>query len=244
MTDRPGLDQLTSNDLDQLYAELDRLTTELRRYTEADSADAAAGSYAGRAEHAEAERDRYRQAILDIDAHATPIGLAHQDDPDGNPHHYAVTVGALHRALGKVGHTATPCTAEAAVTRVHALADRWVKAGPPPLGTSVSRWWDARLIELNAALDEPGDLTGAYTPNPPIGCLNLTTADPKEQPMPACTATIQGPHVIGGGPVQCTREVGHPENHVGLAPGTDGKLMWNDHNAGATPHQTGSGEQS
>ncbi|MGW1744532.1 hypothetical protein ACWCRD_02720 [Streptomyces sp. NPDC002092] len=62
---------------------------------------------------AEAERDQYRAAILDIDAHATPIGLANQDDPDGNPHHYAVTVGALHRALGKVGNTAASCTAEA-----------------------------------------------------------------------------------------------------------------------------------
>lgn len=45
--------------------------------------------------------------------------------------------------------------AEAANARVQALAHRWVQAGPPPLGTSVSRWWDARLVELHAALDEP-----------------------------------------------------------------------------------------
>ena len=69
------------------------------------------------------ERDRFKAAILDIDAHATPIGLANPNDPDGNPHHYAVTVGALHRALGKVGHTAAPCTAEAAIARVHQLVD-------------------------------------------------------------------------------------------------------------------------
>jgi len=43
--------------------------------------------------------------------------------------------------------------AEAIRERVRALADQWVKAGPPALGTSVSRWWDARLIELNTALD-------------------------------------------------------------------------------------------
>ncbi|MFF8953862.1 hypothetical protein ACF09I_34450 [Streptomyces sp. NPDC014940] len=76
-----------------------------------------------RAERAEAERDRLKAAILDIDAHATPIGLADPNDPDGNPHHYVVTVGALHRSLGKVGHTAAPCTAEAALERVRTLRD-------------------------------------------------------------------------------------------------------------------------
>ncbi|NUU25241.1 MAG: hypothetical protein HOV68_27620 [Streptomycetaceae bacterium] len=45
--------------------------------------------------------------------------------------------------------------AEAAVQRVTALRDRWVQAGPPPLGTSINRWVDKRLAELNAALDEP-----------------------------------------------------------------------------------------
>lgn len=38
---------------------------------------------------------------------------------------------------------------EAANTRVRALADRWVKAGPPPLGVPLARWWDARLVELH-----------------------------------------------------------------------------------------------
>jgi hypothetical protein len=45
--------------------------------------------------------------------------------------------------------------AETAIARVRRLADGWVKADPPPLGTPVSRWWDKRLIELLAALDEP-----------------------------------------------------------------------------------------
>ncbi|MEW2567674.1 hypothetical protein [Streptomyces sp. NPDC047070] len=60
-----------------------------------------------------------RQAVLDIDAHATPVGQADPDDPDAGPHHYVVTVGALHRALGKVGHTAPACRAEAALARLH-----------------------------------------------------------------------------------------------------------------------------
>jgi hypothetical protein len=46
---------------------------------------------------------------------------------------------------------------EADVQRVIALYERWVKAGPPPLGTSTSRWWDARLVELHDAILPPTD---------------------------------------------------------------------------------------
>lgn len=53
-----------------------------------------------------AERKRLRDAILDIDAHATGMG----EDADGFvTKGYIVTVGALHRALGVVGHTAVKC---------------------------------------------------------------------------------------------------------------------------------------
>lgn len=37
-------------------------------------------------------------------------------------------------------------------TRVTALYEQWVKAGPPPFGTSLARWWDARLVELREAI--------------------------------------------------------------------------------------------
>ena len=53
--------------------------------------------------------------------------------------------------------------AEAAVGRVRALADRWVKAGPPPLGTPIARWVDRRLVELNTALAEPAPATTQAT---------------------------------------------------------------------------------
>lgn len=43
-------------------------------------------------------------------------------------------------------------SAEQDVSRVIALYERWVKAGPPPLGASLARWWDARLVELHDAL--------------------------------------------------------------------------------------------
>ena len=43
--------------------------------------------------------------------------------------------------------------AEATVQRVIDLYERWVKAGAPPLGTSMSRWWDGHLVALRAALE-------------------------------------------------------------------------------------------
>ncbi|KJK40245.1 hypothetical protein UK15_07805 [Streptomyces variegatus] len=52
---------------------------------------------------------------------------------------------------------------EADVQRVIDLYERWVKAGPPPLGTSMSRWWDERLVELRAAIHPP-ETDDATTP--------------------------------------------------------------------------------
>lgn len=46
---------------------------------------------------------------------------------------------------------------EADVSRVISLYERWVKAGPPPLGVSLSRWWDKRLVELHNAILPPTD---------------------------------------------------------------------------------------
>lgn len=74
------------------------------------------------------------------------------------------------------------------------------------------------------------------------GALELELAEDwrpaaEEKTMPTCTAAISGPHVLDGGPIQCTREAGHPENHVGPQQGDDGKTLWTDHNAGATPHK-------
>ncbi|OQQ13013.1 hypothetical protein B0675_40050 [Streptomyces sp. M41(2017)] len=46
-------------------------------------------------------------------------------------------------------------SAEADVTRVIALYERWVKEGAPPLGVPLARWWDKRLIELHDAIAGP-----------------------------------------------------------------------------------------
>lgn len=57
----------------------------------------------------------------------------------------------------------SPHPAEATVQRLTDLYERWVKAGPPRLGTSVSREWDARLVEMRNALLPP-------TPGHQAGC--------------------------------------------------------------------------
>jgi hypothetical protein len=47
--------------------------------------------------------------------------------------------------------------AEARLDRVTAVYEQWVKAGPPPLGTPIARWWDRRLVELHNAIHPPAE---------------------------------------------------------------------------------------
>ena len=49
---------------------------------------------------------KFKAAILDIDAHATPLG---EDDEGFVAIGYAISVGSLHRALGLVGHSSARC---------------------------------------------------------------------------------------------------------------------------------------
>jgi hypothetical protein len=104
---------------------------------------------------AEAERDALKAAILDIDAHATPFGDI-PDDP-GYVGTYLVTAGALHRALGKIGHTAPKCQAEAVVAGAKALAERWVgNQDAGTIGDSIRADAGRQLLAHLAALDAPG----------------------------------------------------------------------------------------
>jgi hypothetical protein len=73
-----------------------------------------------RAESA-AEIKRLRQHILDIDAHATPYGDLPEDP--GWVGMYLLTAGALHRALGTIGHGAPNCQAEADLAAMTARAE-------------------------------------------------------------------------------------------------------------------------
>lgn len=83
--------------------------------------------------------------------------LARADGRQWGPHLCAATLGRYHKLADAVLNVTLPATlargSEATVQRVTALYERWVKAGPPPLGTSVSRWWDTRLAELHTALN-------------------------------------------------------------------------------------------
>ena len=78
-------------------------------------------------------------------------------------------------------------SAEADVQRVTALYEQWVKAGPPPLGTSMARWWDARLVELHKAIgeqparttpDNPPTSGTSSCPGFPDRCPNRRTVEP------------------------------------------------------------------
>jgi hypothetical protein len=60
MTDRHTADSINDNDLDQLYTDLAHAQAEAARWAEAESADVAAGSYAGRVEELQTVIDRVR----------------------------------------------------------------------------------------------------------------------------------------------------------------------------------------
>lgn len=82
----------------------------------------------------------------------TPPGATQATEQDTTTRVFA----ALHRS------------AEETVTRTINLYERWVNAGPPPLGTSMARWWDKKLIELHHAIQPPA--------------ATQATDGPKEQP--------------------------------------------------------------
>lgn len=95
---------------------------ELRR--QRDDLETKLAAHKARLHRARTERDELREHILDIAAHATPYGDI-PDDP-GYVGTYLLTAGALHRALGKIGHTAPSCTAEAQRAAALALHPREV----------------------------------------------------------------------------------------------------------------------
>ncbi|MFF7949102.1 hypothetical protein [Streptomyces griseorubiginosus] len=62
------------------------------------------------------------------------------------------TAARVYSAEGLAGRLTR---AEATVQRVTVLDEQWIKAGPPPLGVPLARWWDRRLIELRRSLESP-----------------------------------------------------------------------------------------
>ncbi|MFF9312183.1 hypothetical protein ACF1BS_14855 [Streptomyces sp. NPDC014748] len=85
----------------------------------------------------------------------------------------------------------------ATTARVSDLYKQWVKAGPPPFGTSLSRWWDARLAELHAALQPAaGAQQDGAQPECPPGCVACAT-DESHDPAPAAGARQDGAQQSG-----------------------------------------------
>jgi hypothetical protein len=58
----------------------------------------------------------------------------------------------LYEQLERAQRVACDTLDDGPRTRVIALYEEWVKAGPPPFGTSLARWWDQRLVELHDAI--------------------------------------------------------------------------------------------
>lgn len=237
MTDRHTVDSINSDQLDELYDDLARARQELADRGAAESADAAAGSYAGRAEEAEArlarvcaEVDRWKlntlepqtmRAVSDIGraldepgperaitqpepwvhialtsphpvtANTSALAIADHltaefpgvsmqittnaveaspscspNNPETEPNNSAATEATDIETTARV-FAALHRSAEETVTRVIALYEQWVKAGAPPLGVPMSRWWDRRLIELHDAIRPAADESARKTANNP-----------------------------------------------------------------------------
>lgn len=60
--------------------------------------------------------ERLTAAILDIDAHATPIGADEDGFATGG---YLVSIGSLHRALGLIGHTSRKAECSVGIDLAH-----------------------------------------------------------------------------------------------------------------------------
>ncbi|HET6355997.1 hypothetical protein [Streptomyces sp.] len=155
---RLTVDTITSDQLDALYERV------AKAEQDADDSVAAAARLTTlvgkRAEKAEAVIKRVRALCADPN-HSNMLLtrnlLAALDEPK-EQYRFATTWSEYHagrRALDEPGPAAT----DADVQRVIDLYERWVKAGPPPLGTSMSRWWDVRLAELHAAINPPKEPT-------------------------------------------------------------------------------------
>lgn len=101
-----------------------------------------------RAVAAEAGLERTRTDLgRRADTAPAPDGLAVIGPPPGISPHEA---RQMRDELLAATRPAEPAGLRDRLADLHA---RWIKAGPPPLGTSINRWWDKRLVELGAALN-------------------------------------------------------------------------------------------
>jgi hypothetical protein len=133
-----------------------------------------------------------------------------------------------------------------ALTRVRIACDQLRRAAVLADGqphTDRERGILQAVDRITRALDEPAAGPTATQATEESCSPDGAETEPNTWTEPAhahpCTATIEGRATPGGRQVQCTREAGHPENHVGPKQGSNGRVLWTDHNAGAVPHRRG-----
>lgn len=156
MTDHLTVDTITSNQLDALQLRAARM----------EHAVAEHAKLSVQLEDAERERDEHKQnylgACTTIAAmHAAAVGRNDEGPIRGVVEDVEDVRLRAEQAEAEVKRLSLMvdeyATGAGALTdklkRVRDLRDRWTQAGPPPLGVSLARWVDARLIELNIALD-------------------------------------------------------------------------------------------
>ncbi|MEV7793383.1 hypothetical protein AB0O68_15530 [Streptomyces sp. NPDC087512] len=159
MTDRIPLDNLTSDALDALYEQLDAAEAGEAQRQLATAREALA-SATTRAARAEAALARVRavagwaiQGWSDLSPQKVLLAVEGEPPAPAPAATQATELETTARVFAGL-HRSTADT----VTRVIDLYEQWVKAGPPPLGASLARWWDARLAELHNAI-QPADQT-------------------------------------------------------------------------------------
>ncbi|GHI91706.1 hypothetical protein [Streptomyces olivaceus] len=104
--------------------------------------------------------------VSDLDRGESPFGWSSSARADSSPDRIRTAPDSTRTRQPDTTLTSTdtdpdspdPESAEATVTRVVALHEQWVKAGFPPLGVNLNRWWDSRLAELHNAI-QPADQT-------------------------------------------------------------------------------------
>jgi len=119
----------------ELEAERDRLTDELRQYAEVESADAAAGSYAHRAERAEQQRDQLAATLTEVLAAFHPVHTADRRTVKG--HTARVTPADHKRWTAMCGQQSEP--------------DAWT---PPPPGSTAEQLPETLLALIRHRLPD------------------------------------------------------------------------------------------
>lgn len=239
MTDRIPLDHLTSDALDDLYDERDALASDLAELTQArqHGAFTFCPQLVGHVTVAEFAR-KISEKRTALAQREEAVRYANEQKQRADQLHTQIT--ALRDDLYEI--TGARWIADMLDTILNQPASAATQATKPREHCGDLKPQFSETNERTECMLRPGH-TGSHADHNDTRWW-WTDQPPTQEPnMIPCTATIEGPNTPGGRLIQCTREAGHPENHVGPQQGNDGKVLWTDHNAGATPHRGTDREQ-